>query len=273
MKEIWNLPLHLDKGGVVRCERNWALSPEWSRLLADMDLWLVWAGKGWMRLKGGTTLALQRGVLLWMRPGGSYVAGHDPDDPLGVTFQHFRIGDLPKGWLSRVPEVFYLRDTPFFEVVMRKVVRSVGESHRSGGPIPIWAEALFRALLAECLRDASAGSASDERHARIQAQMERVHENPQQNHSVAALAAEAGYQQDHYAKIFRHLSGMSPKEWILSARLDRARRLLQETSLNITEIAEAMGYQDVFYFSKQFKRKSGVTPTEYRRRIQGHKAS
>ena len=50
----------------------------------------------------------------------------------------------------------------------------------------------------------------------------------------------------------------------LESRTARARELLMTTSWTVTEIAATVGYQDPFYFSRQFRAVSGCSPTEYR---------
>ena len=58
-------------------------------------------------------------------------------------------------------------------------------------------------------------------------------------------------------------------EDVYSSRMNYARELLTTTSLPIGEIAERCGYESNIYFSRQFKRKIGMTPTEYQNHITG----
>jgi AraC-like DNA-binding protein len=53
-------------------------------------------------------------------------------------------------------------------------------------------------------------------------------------------------------------------DFIVEARLNRARQLLLESTLSVSQIADELGYEDVFFFSRQFKERTGRTPTEYR---------
>ena len=59
--------------------------------------------------------------------------------------------------------------------------------------------------------------------------------------------------------------GVLPKLYIDKLRLNKAAELLVETNLNIAEIAEMMGYQDPFHFSRRFKAVIGFSPQQYRR--------
>jgi transcriptional regulator GlxA family with amidase domain len=58
--------------------------------------------------------------------------------------------------------------------------------------------------------------------------------------------------------------GVSPKQYIDEVRIDKAKRLLKETSLSITQIASSVGFPDVLSFSKFFSSKAKQSPTHYR---------
>ena len=65
---------------------------------------------------------------------------------------------------------------------------------------------------------------------------------------------------------FRQIMGRSPKDEILHVRLNRARQLLAETDFSHALIAEKVGLEYVEYLSRIFKKKFGITPSEYRER-------
>jgi iron complex transport system substrate-binding protein len=58
--------------------------------------------------------------------------------------------------------------------------------------------------------------------------------------------------------------GLSPKEFIVRVRMERAAALLRESSQTISEISDGLGYQDVGFFSRQFKQKFGISPARFR---------
>ena len=67
-----------------------------------------------------------------------------------------------------------------------------------------------------------------------------------------------------FRKMFKEATGDSPNQYHLNLRLDKARELLNTTNLNVTEVAYSLGFDSVFYFSKLFKKKNGVSPKSYR---------
>lgn len=67
-----------------------------------------------------------------------------------------------------------------------------------------------------------------------------------------------------FRKLFKEVTGESPNQYHLNLRLDKARELLTTTNLNVSEVAYNLGFDSVFYFSKLFKKKNGVSPKSYR---------
>lgn len=83
--------------------------------------------------------------------------------------------------------------------------------------------------------------------------------------SIAGLAAREHLSESRYRELFRRTFGISPSEAIAQTRISNACHLLQTTNMNITYIANCCGYQDIAYFSRLFKQKTGVSPTDYRK--------
>lgn len=85
-----------------------------------------------------------------------------------------------------------------------------------------------------------------------------------QDISVATLANLCGLSEQHFSAQFKKSMAISPGQYIISKRIDEAKRMLMETKLPIAEIAQSVGYQNWAYFSTVFKRATGVTPSAYR---------
>ncbi|MBS4212328.1 MULTISPECIES: response regulator transcription factor [Neobacillus] len=72
----------------------------------------------------------------------------------------------------------------------------------------------------------------------------------------------------YLSKLFKDKTEQNFVDFVLEIRMNEAKKLLERTSLRISEIADRLGYSDITYFSNLFKRKTGVTPSEYRKRVQ-----
>ncbi|CAM3803818.1 helix-turn-helix domain-containing protein [Cohnella lubricantis] len=82
----------------------------------------------------------------------------------------------------------------------------------------------------------------------------------------AADLASLGERQFH--RKFKERTGMTFIDYVQSVRIDEACRLLRTTERKIADIASAVGYQDIGYFNKLFRTKTGLSPREYRQRIE-----
>jgi AraC-like DNA-binding protein len=81
--------------------------------------------------------------------------------------------------------------------------------------------------------------------------------------SIEEMAQNLGYHRTHLSKIFKQQTGMSPMNYLLKIRMERAAYLLKTEPLTIQQIASSVGYSDALYFSKQFKKWHGVSPSVY----------
>ena len=84
---------------------------------------------------------------------------------------------------------------------------------------------------------------------------------------MTALSARLGLGYERFRKVFRQRVGMSPGEYRIRRRIDRARALIAQHRLSNTQVAHALGYRDPFTFSKQFKQVVGVSPGAFRRTV------
>lgn len=253
--------------GRVRFPPEWSSGEAWWRTLADHDLWVVWEGRGHMEI-GDTPVALGPGSCVWMEPGRRYVTTHDPAHPLGVYFFHFtplRTGKAPGRRLAPPLRHTVIRHFGFVDSLLQRVLALRGEPDG-----PASANRLFAALLQELVREARHGwrrpeGVSAEKVDRMNAAAARIRQNPAVVLTVEELARESGCSVSHFSRTFAAVLGERPQEFAIGVRLERARELLATTGLPVGEVAAAAGFADIFYFSRLFKRRAGVTPSEFRR--------
>lgn len=87
--------------------------------------------------------------------------------------------------------------------------------------------------------------------------------------TVGELATIVGVSPSHLTALFRRATGSGPSAYHTSLKMGRARSLLDGTSLTIAQVAHAVGYADPLYFSRQFRRVHGTSPTGYRDQTKG----
>jgi transcriptional regulator GlxA family with amidase domain len=82
------------------------------------------------------------------------------------------------------------------------------------------------------------------------------------NEAAAAVGLSAAYA----SLLFKKTTGMSLKAYMTKVRMERAMHLLTETTMNVSQIADALGYTSVYLFSRQFSRHFDSPPSHYRQR-------
>lgn len=92
-----------------------------------------------------------------------------------------------------------------------------------------------------------------------------AHRREQLSVPIAARCADVSA--SYLTALFRKNLGISPGEYIRRVKLEESRQMIREGVLNFTEIAAALEYSTVHHFSRQFKEKFGITPTEYAKSI------
>ncbi len=119
-------------------------------------------------------------------------------------------------------------------------------------------------LLVDLVTREQARDGSDPYRVLIDRACRRLVEDPRL--SLESLATELRMSYERFRKVFRELMGVSPGEYRIRRRIDRARALLQTRDLPIKAVAEELGYPNPYAFSAQFKQLVGESPEAFRRR-------
>lgn len=82
------------------------------------------------------------------------------------------------------------------------------------------------------------------------------------NITNAELAAVVGYSEVYFRKLFKEKYGISPIQYVINRRISYAKQLLNG-QYRIAEVAEKCGFNSVYHFSREFKRQTGKSPTEF----------
>ena len=99
---------------------------------------------------------------------------------------------------------------------------------------------------------------------RLRRAIEFMHDNFSRELALEEIASAAYLSEYHFARLFKQITGVTPHVYLANLRLERARKLLADTALPISEIAAMVGYQSQSHFSKMFRSVTGITPRSYR---------
>ncbi|MFD2580016.1 helix-turn-helix domain-containing protein [Novosphingobium colocasiae] len=137
----------------------------------------------------------------------------------------------------------------------------------------VYVGALVDALKAHMLRGPASATAADIPTAafsshRIHTIMNAILDRPEDSHNLEALAERAGLTPTHFCRVFKRATGVSPHQYVMRARLDRARLMLEQSDTPMARIADALGFTSQSHFTRAFRQFAGETPSDFRKRRQ-----
>lgn len=248
--------------GIVRCEPVWEFKPY---RLVDFLVWCVLDGVGTAWIKG-REMPLGPGTCLLLEPGSALTATHDPKRRLRVFYMHLdfltaqgRVLTAEEVELPAMPAVVH--DLSIFEPLTRQIVAGHRADTAAGR---LKRDCALRLAFLQ-IHEAAQAHLTRSDGTKLAAVLLAVNENPGLPWTVPDLAAQSGLSVSQVARRIRELTGRSPREYVIRARVERARRLMEESTMSLKQIAESLGYTDVYFFHRQFKAVAGVTPGHWRR--------
>lgn len=245
----------------INCEPNW----QWKRKdkpIPYFDLFYVWSGTGTLMLNE-KAYEIKKGSCFLFRPGDWTTATHDPQNPLVLTYIYFDLIKEPR----LIPESYrILQDSINFESLLTRYIRlflfNTFGADTEG-------KLILKQLMIQLLREEqeSKKQVDDTQNALLTAIREIanfVQQHPGEGHSIESLAARANFSPRYFSRMFKEIIGQTVRSYIVEARIRRAEHLLHYTGMTVTEVSEALGYNNLHFFSRQFKNYTGKSPSEIR---------
>lgn len=103
---------------------------------------------------------------------------------------------------------------------------------------------------------------------RVHSIINKILGEPEEDYTLDVLAAEAGLTNSHFCRVFKRATGTSPHQFVMKARLDRARDVLSQSTLSIARVAEMTGFASQSHFTRAFRQYFGQTPSDWRHTLQ-----
>jgi AraC-like DNA-binding protein len=248
------------------------IDPAGMRVLRRFALVLMVEGCGYYRDARGTQRDLEAGDVVLVFPEIAHAYGPLPGTEWtqiyfvfdGPQFQLWRAQGLlaPEHPVLRLGAVDTWRRR-LHEIIEREPV------HRSGAPL----RALGRLL--QVMTDMIATDAENTKQTARDVWLEKSlrllgDRGPEGWLMPQQVAPQVGLSYENFRKRFVELMGESPGRYQKRRRLEWACAAIYHGDISFKEIADTVGFCDVFHFSKAFKQEIGFTPSEYRKRVRGH---
>lgn len=247
------------------------IDPTGMRILRRFTLVLMVEGRGYYRDARGAKLDLGPGDVVLVFPEIAHAYGPLPGTEWtqiyivfdGPQFQLWRA----QGLLAPERPVLRLGAVDYWRRRLHEVVKSE-PLHRVGAPL----RALGRLL--HVVTDMIASDAESTRQVGRDAWLEKSlrllgDRGPTGWLAPQEVASAVGLNYENFRKRFVELTGESPGRYQKRRRLEWACAAIYHGESSLKQIADALGFCDVFHFSKAFKQEIGYTPSDYRRRVRG----
>ncbi len=124
--------------------------------------------------------------------------------------------------------------------------------------------AVIAQLFSRFVKDEFSGNINKIANHNFQNVLKFIQENTAKEISVCELAEMSFTSKDHFARVFKSITGMPPSEYIIRKRLEKAKLLLLTTNYPLTEIIQYTGFKTTAYFCRMFKTHTSFTPGEFR---------
>jgi len=265
------LGIRVNRAGFQQCGVSWSLTAESTRRWRDLDLWFLVEGHGSVDTPQGVH-ALHPGTCLILRGGQDYSFRQNPRNRFKQYWVHFDYMDgrgRPLVWSKKPLNLpVLIRRVEKMEFLATLLDRVVAAFH--GTPSnPARAAMWFSAALAEATSHdrMTPGGGTDLRLDQthwIERTLRQIREHPEKTYSIARLARQGGYSRSYFSSLFKSIVGLSPKDYIVKTRMQAAEHLLLDSNYTVSAIAGMLGYQDIYFFSRQFKVHHGLSPLQYR---------
>ncbi|TJY39752.1 AraC family transcriptional regulator [Cohnella pontilimi] len=244
----------------IACEPGWKWQKR-EKPMANYDLFYVWSGEGELLLNG-RPYSVGKGSCFLFRPGDHTSATHNPQKPLVLTYIHFDVSEP----VDMVPESYRVIEDPYdFEFLLARYVRLfLVRTFAAEEEARLILKQLVIHLLRHDREEPVERKASNQLTESIHEIANYIRQHAGTSHRVDDLAARAGLSPRYFAIKFKELIGMSVQTYMIRTRIERAQHLLTHGGMNVTEVADALGYRDIFFFSRQFKQYTGKSPSEIR---------
>lgn len=222
-------------------------------------------GSGWLQIANKTFRA-ERGQVILLPPDLAHAYGADAENPWKIYWFHF-LGRGAEALLKWTP---FTEKRPIIPCVaangLKRNFRSALSTVERGYSNHSLLE-LSRLLINNLtlLHTRNPPHSRNRQSQRIELVMDYMRENLERHEPLSSYAAYGGYSISRFSESFRNHCGVSPMAYLTELRIQKACELLDSTDLQVGEIATQIGIQDTLYFSRIFRKHTGLPPTQYRK--------
>lgn len=260
---ISNLQIDVSMADYTHCWKDWRVLdyvPDYNKFYYIIE------GEGWLKIRDKEFYPLP-GQLILMPAGVIQSYSSINDNTFKKYWCHFsaKTGNINIFDKIRLPCFIQVIDGDKVEQLFKDLVHCY-KIHDLTASIRM--KALLLEIIAYYIEHADGESmqfSSTPANEKLNSVMNYINEHLSDNITIERLAAIAHFNPRYFIRFFKQNIGSTPIHYINQVRMEKAKNLLSTSRMNVTEVADAIGFNDLFHFSKAFKTHTGYTPTEFKK--------
>lgn len=267
--EDLSVPLRINNCGYYRVHTTPVIETPHPEGRNDYQLLYIAAGKGEFYFKGSKEPTIvTKGNMILFRPGEPQVYYYYAVDKTEVYWVHFT-GWKVEEYLERYElphdeNVFYTGVSPDYPWIYNQMIRELQlQRVNHEDMISLYMHHIFITInrYIKERRETKNDTIND-----IERAAHYFKDNYNKQISIEQYAEEHLMSVNWFIHSFKSVMKVSPMQYIISLRIATAKGYLENSTKNIAEISLEVGYENALYFSRLFRKCTGMTPTEYRKR-------
>ena len=267
--EDLSVPLRINNCGYYRVHTTPVIETPHPEGRNDYQLLYIAAGKGEFYFKGSKEPTIvTKGNMILFRPGEPQVYYYYAVDKTEVYWVHFT-GWKVEEYLERYElphdeNVFYTGVSPDYPWIYNQMIRELQlQRVNHEDMISLYMHHIFITInrYIKERRETKNDAIND-----IERAAHYFKDNYNKQISIEQYAEEHLMSVNWFIHSFKSVMKMSPMQYIISLRIAMAKGYLENSAKNIAEISNEVGYENALYFSRLFRKYTGMTPTEYRKK-------
>jgi AraC-like DNA-binding protein len=202
---------------------------------------------------------LQPGKVIHDCPGKWLTAQNRGDLPFELFALYYQYDGADTGYM-RSPYELEIGANPRLFSLLRQLTELWGEPNAA---VTLQMKTLVYSALSEMFASAQSIRQTDA-HGVVGDAKTYIEQHYGESHTLRELSARYGLSGKYFSDVFKKHTGIGPIDYLIACRLEQARKLLEDTECSVREIGRSVGYKDALYFSRQFKRRFGSSPSDCR---------
>ena len=267
--EDLSIPLKINNCGYYRVHTTPVIETPHPEGRNDYQLLYIASGKGYFYFKGSeNATVVTKGNMVLFRPKEPQVYYYYAVDKTEVYWVHFtgwKVEEyLDRYELPKEENVFFTGVSPDYPWIYNQIIRELQlQRENYEDMIRLFLHHIFLTINRYIKegKQTKNDTIND-----IERAVHYFNENYSKPISIEQYASEHLMSVNWFIHNFKNVMKVPPMQYIVSLRIAAAKGYLENSGKNITEIANTVGYDNALYFSRLFRKYTGVTPSEYRKR-------